>query len=144
MNNSRKARGARTQRLIALRWKLGGMFPNATSTGAGESGSDIRNTPGLAVEIKGTKEGLSLQAALRQAKAGAVARGEPDAMPILIWRHNGQGEVNIASWTVTMSLADFEELWRHRTHRVTSTPESRGCRGGLFVPVEDDDGNISW
>lgn len=111
MNNTRKARGAKTQRLIALRWKHNGMFPHATSTGGGESGNDIRNTPGLAVEIKGVGEGLSLQAALRQAKAGAVAKGEPDVMPILIWRHNGQGEANMKDWTVTMSLSDFEKLW---------------------------------
>jgi hypothetical protein len=103
---SRKARGMATQALLALRWKSLGLFPFATPTGAGRQGSDIINTPGLAVEVKG-REVVSLVAALKQAQSGA----DLDEVPIVVWRHNGQGEASIADWTVTMRLEDFESLW---------------------------------
>lgn len=107
MTNCRKARGAKTQALLAARWRERGLFPYATDAGAGRQGSDVLNTPGFAIEVKATTT-QSLQAGLRQAEAGG--RG----IPALIWRHNGQGEAQMDEWTVTLRLRDFEELVRCR------------------------------
>lgn len=85
------------------------MFPYATPIGAGEQGNDIRNTPGLSPEVK-ARDAVSLPRALAQARAG----GSPDDIPIVIWRHNGQGPSTMDEFTVTMRLADFERLWRER------------------------------
>ncbi len=83
------------------------MAPYAVPVGAGESGEDILNPPeGLVVEIK-ARETVSLVSALGQA-----LRSNADAIPVVIWRHNGQGEASMDDWTVTMRLADFENLWR--------------------------------
>lgn len=83
------------------------MAPYAVPVGAGESGEDILNPPpGLVVEIK-ARETVSLEAALRQAK-----KSNPDAIPVVVWRHNGQGESSMDDWTVTMRLSDFETMWR--------------------------------
>ena len=107
---SRKHRGYATQRLIANRWRDNGIAPYAKSAGAGEQGNDILDVPGLAVEIK-ARDTVTLPAALRQARAGMAADGNL-AVPIVVWRHNGQGEAAIGEWTVTLSLADFENLWK--------------------------------
>lgn len=109
---SRKARGMKTQALLAARWVANGLFPYATDAGAGRSGNDLLNTPGLAVEIK-ARDDVSLTAALKQADAGSTI----DTLPIVVWRHNGQGETNIGEWTVTMRLIDFEEMWRKANAR---------------------------
>lgn len=105
---SRKHRGYATQRLIAKRWKENGMAPYAVPVGAGESGEDILNPPkGLVIEVK-ARDTVSLQAALKQA-----IKSNPNAIPWIIWRHNGQGESNMDDWTVTMRLKDAESLWRN-------------------------------
>lgn len=93
--------------MLASRWQDNGIAPNAYAIGAGESGNDIQRVPGLAVEVK-AKDTVSLPAALRQAQSG-------DGMPIVVWRHNGQGEGTIGEWTVSMSLTDFETLWLAHT-----------------------------
>jgi hypothetical protein len=108
---SRKHRGYATQRLIALRWKQNGLAPYAVPVGAGEYGEDILNPPpGLVIEIK-ARDTISLQSALKQAM-----KSNPEAIPWIIWRHNGQGEASLDDWTVTMRLKDAEELylaWRN-------------------------------
>ena len=106
---SRKDRGRATERLLAERWQGNGFAPNCYKVGAGESGNDILRVPGLAVEVK-AKDTVSFPAALRQAVAGN--RRTLGAVPIVVARHNGQGEASIGEWTVTMSLRDFEKLWR--------------------------------
>jgi hypothetical protein len=103
---SRKSRGMATQALLAARWVANELFPWATDAGAGRQGNDILNTPGLAVEVK-ARDDVSLVAALGQAM-----RGNPESLPIVVWRHNGQGVSSMDDWTVTMRLADFELLWR--------------------------------
>lgn len=101
---SRKHRGYKTQRLIADRWRDNGIAPWAKAVGAGESGNDILDAPGLKTEIK-ARDAVTLPASLRQ------ARSDPgDGTPIVIWRHNGQGEAQMDEWTVTLSLVDFEAL----------------------------------
>lgn len=104
---SRKHRGYETQRLLAARWRDNGLFPYTTDAGAGRQGSDLLNTPGLAVEIK-ARDAVSLPAGLRQAAEGA----KPGDVPILVARHNGQGAASMDEWTVTMRLIDFENLVR--------------------------------
>jgi len=108
---SRKYRGYETQRLIAKRWVANGMAPYAVPVGAGEQGQDIINPPvGLVVEIK-ARDTVTLPVALAQA-----IKSNPKAIPIVIWRHNGQGEVAIGKWTVTLFLEDFErfyQAWRN-------------------------------
>lgn len=108
---SRKARGMKTQALLAARWVANGLFPYATDAGAGRSGNDLLNTPGLAVEVK-ARDDVSLVAALKQATDGMTPILGRNVMPVVIWRHNGQGETAMDQWTVTMRLIDFEELWR--------------------------------
>jgi len=95
-----------TQAKIAERWRENKLFPYAQDAGAGRQGNDILNTPGLNVEVK-ARDTVSLVAALKQASTGEGA-----GKPIVIWRHNGQGLTSMDNWTVTMSLIEFEELWR--------------------------------
>lgn len=85
------------------------MFPYATDAGSGRHGVDLINTPGLAVEIK-ARDTVSLDKALKQA-----AQDDRTGIPLVCWRHNGQGEATMGDWTVTMRLSDFEELWRRAT-----------------------------
>lgn len=95
----------KTQALIAERWKKNGLFPHATDAGAGRQGNDILNTPGLKAEVK-ARDTVTLPAALAQAAA------DPDpGMPVVLWRHNGQGEAAMDDWTATMRLKDWESLW---------------------------------
>lgn len=104
---SRKHRGYETQRLIAKRWVANGMAPYAIPVGAGEQGEDIIHSPeGLVVEIK-ARDTVTLPSALAQA-----AKSNPSELPLVIWRHNGQGETNIGKWTVTLFLEDFETLYQ--------------------------------
>lgn len=108
---SRKHRGYATQRLVALRWKANGMAPYAKAVGAGESGEDILDPPeGLVIEIK-ARDSVTLPAAIKQALSS-----NPDKIPWVIWRHNGQGEASMDNWTVTMRLSDaemFYQSWRN-------------------------------
>jgi hypothetical protein len=108
---SRKHRGYETQRLIARRWKENGLAPYAVPVGAGDHGEDILNSPeGLVVEIK-ARDTVTLPVALKQAE-----KSNPTEIPIVCWRHNGQGESSMDEWTVTMKLKDFEEMylaWRN-------------------------------
>lgn len=108
---SRKHRGYATQRLLANRWKANGMAPYAVPVGAGDHGEDILNSPeGLVVEIK-ARDTVTLPTALEQA-----AKSNPIAIPLVAWRHNGQGEASMDDWTITVRLKDFEELyiaWRN-------------------------------
>lgn len=109
---SRKHRGYATQRLLADRWRETGFAPHCHAIGAGEAGPDILDgPPHLEVEVKAQGDRMSLPAALRQAEArNRELAGRP--VPVVIWRHPGQGPASIGEWTVTMALDDFEDLWR--------------------------------
>lgn len=52
---SRKARGMRTQAVVT-EWMRERGWPYAESAGAGRSGVDVKNTPGLAVEVKARRQ----------------------------------------------------------------------------------------
>ncbi len=105
MSQSRKRRGMKTQALIAERWRDNGMFPHATDAGAGRPGVDILNTLGVRVEVKARGE-VSLASQLAKLRDGS------DDIRLVVWRHNGQGEASMDDWTVTLTLAEFEEIWR--------------------------------
>ena len=102
-SQSRKARGMRSQ-LVAARWFQTHGFPWAESTGAGRSGSDITNMPGLAPEVKARSD-LQPLAWLKQAEANA-------GLPFVIFRPNGMGEESIGLWGVMVRLEVFTELLR--------------------------------
>jgi hypothetical protein len=105
MTNSRKARGMKTQALVA-EWLATRGFPFATDAGAGRQGRDILNTIGLAIEVKARRD-LSLPAWLRQAVK--TAAGD---IPAVIHRPDGFGEASMADWPVTMRLEDWTRLVR--------------------------------
>jgi hypothetical protein len=103
--NSRKQRAAETQRLIAAHWNENG-WPWATDAGAGRSGSDLLNTPGLKVEIKARRD-LDLSAWLRQASS-APGPG----ICLVVHRPDGFGPATIGDWPMTFRQEDGLYLLR--------------------------------
>jgi hypothetical protein len=101
-NATRKARGQRTQNLVA-RWFAGNGWPHAESTGAGRTGSDVTGIPGLACEVK-ARAGLDPLAWIKQARTGGPG------LPFVVFRCNGQGEQLIGEWPVLLRLAEFTTL----------------------------------
>lgn len=107
---SRKARGMRTQRIIAE--YLSEVFPHCYPAGAGESGKDLRRTPGYSVEIK-ARTRLDIPGSLRQAASNA----EPGDVPLLVARLNGQGEKNVGNFAVVMTLESLTKLIGEQSER---------------------------
>lgn len=105
-NASRKARGLRTQFVVAEWFKWHG-FPYAESTGSGRGGVDVTGTPGLAIEVKARRD-FSPGAWVRQ----AVASAKPGDVPFVVHRPDGMGEATLADWPVTLRLEDFTRLLR--------------------------------
>jgi hypothetical protein len=95
----RKARGAETQRLVAAYWAANG-WPWATDAGAGRTGNDLLNTPGIKAEIKARRD-MNLVAWLRQA-ASAPGHG----LPLLVYRPDGYGPATIGDWPMTFRQED--------------------------------------
>ncbi len=102
MTNSRKARGANTERLVAERLRT--IWPHCNVSRG--PGPDLVETPGASCEIK-ARANLAIPAFIKQAKANAGQQ-----MPVLILRLNGQGPASIDDWPVVVRMADFIELWR--------------------------------
>ncbi len=92
----------RTQRVIAE--YLSELFPHCYPAGAGESGKDLRRTPGYSIEIK-ARTRLDIKGGLKQAQANATE----EEVPVLIVRLNGQGEQNVGDWVVIQRLEDWRE-----------------------------------
>ncbi len=103
MTNSRKARGANTERLVAERLRT--IWPHCNVQRG--NGPDLVETPGYAVEIK-ARANLAIPAFIKQATANTTG----NAIPLLILRLNGQGPASIDDWPVVMKLSDFEDLVR--------------------------------
>lgn len=103
-SRSRVNRGRATQRLVA-NWFKGNGWPWATSKGAGESGIDVVNMPGLSPEVKATPGDVT--GALLQAR-----RNAGEGLPFVVWRPNGYGPERIAEWPVIFTLADATALMR--------------------------------
>jgi hypothetical protein len=122
-NASRKARGSRTQNLVA-RWFAAHGWPWAESTGAGRTGSDITGIPGLACEVK-ARAGFDPLAWIRQARAGS------SGLPFVVFRCNGQGEQSIGDWPVLLRLEAFTTLLQ-----VAGYGDAYGPPGTATMPGE--------
>lgn len=99
-SQSRKHRGYKTQRVVAL--YLSQYWPYAQSVGAGAQGSDILNTP-FDIEVK-ARTGFNPSAVLKQLKERAGGR-----LGFAVLRLNGQGE-QAGDYAVVIRLEDFMEL----------------------------------
>lgn len=104
-NQSRKHRGYRTQKVVAD-WLQERGFPFAEPTGAGRGGRDILGTPGLAIEVKARSD-LNPLAWVKQAESTAGG-----ALPLVVFRCNGQGETTVGDWLVLLRLSDATHLLR--------------------------------
>src|SRR5690348_3959728 len=104
MTNHRKARGMRTQLLVANHLRSNG-WPHATSAGAGRTGSDVLETPDIAVEVKARAD-LNPVGWLKQAAAAADGR-----LPLVVFRPNGVGE-RPSDYIAFMRFGDLVGLLR--------------------------------
>lgn len=102
MSQHRKHRGYATQELAAAEFRAHG-WPYATTTGAGRTGIDLLNVPGLAVEVKATPGDVT--GALRQAVANAGL-----GLPLVVWRPNGYGPERVGQWPVIFRFHDALQL----------------------------------
>ena len=102
MSQHRKARGMRSQKLVADYLKDHG-WPFASSAGAGRSGVDVLNTPDVAVEVK-ARANLDPHAWVKQAEKAADGR-----LPFAVARMNGQGE-HPDQWVAFLRLGDLVDL----------------------------------
>lgn len=93
----------KSQSVVTEWFKVHG-WPWAVSTGAGRSGVDIENMPGLAAEVK-ARRGWDLTGWSRQA-----ARNAKGALPFVVVRPDGYGPKTIGLWPVIIPLARFTEL----------------------------------
>lgn len=92
-----------TQALVA-RYLAENGWPFATDAGAGRSGTDVLNTPGLTWEVKARRD-FTPEAWLRQAVAG-------DAVPLVVWRPNGAGPAGIENWAMMLRFGHGVHLLR--------------------------------
>jgi hypothetical protein len=83
------------------------VFPEAVAVASALPGSDVLNTPGVAVEVKSRRD-LDLQAWLRQATKNASI----EELPVVIHRPDGLGVTRVDEWPVTMRLYEFVLLLR--------------------------------
>lgn len=103
MSTARKARGMRTQLLVAQYFQ--DIWPGALSAGSGRSGKDVLNTPGYSFEVKARGE-FSPVAFVRQAK-GAAVEGDTS---VAFYRPNGVGETSIDHWLSILPTVDLHRL----------------------------------
>lgn len=99
----RKRRGAKTQVLVAAEWREDG-WPFCEDAGAGRNGTDLLNTPGLAVEVKARRE-------FRPLEWMKQARTSP-GLPIVVMRPDGAGPASIDDWPTFMRHSDLRRLLR--------------------------------
>lgn len=126
---ARKRRGAATQRLVAVIWRMSG-WPYAEPVGAGVSGRDITGIPGVALEVK-ARSGFSPLAWLRQAIANAG-----DDIPAVILRPNGAGPSTIDDWPVVIPHNQFRRLLRAAGYGSTVPTDA----GPFTIEPGDPDG----
>jgi hypothetical protein len=103
MANARVRRGRKTQDLVADRIRH--LFPDAEGVPASMGGVDIKNTPGLAIEVKATAN-ITLPAWLRQARKNSTN----NALPCVVYRPVGAGITTIDDWGVVISFGDFVKI----------------------------------
>lgn len=103
MVSARVARGRKTQELAAE--YLRDIYPNAEAVSASLPGKDIKNTPGVSIEIKATSQ-ADITGALRQ----AVRNSEGDEIALVVYRPKGYGPERIDEWVVAMPFAYAHRL----------------------------------
>lgn len=104
MNESRKARGMKAQ--VHCADFLRAIFPWVNTVSGAASGRDLRNTPGLAVEVKARRD-FDPMAWLRQSEKNS----DDDEFPIVIWQPDGYGPAKMKQWPFMGQLGDFRKLW---------------------------------
>lgn len=82
------------------------IFPWINTVSGAASGKDLRNTPGLAGEVKARRDFAPMEW-LRQASKNAGA----DEMPIVIWQPDGYGPASMKQWPYMGYLGDFRRMW---------------------------------
>ena len=102
MSQHRKARGMRTQKVVAEYLQANG-WPFAESTGAGRSGADITGTVGLSFEVKARSD-LNPIGWVKQAEKNT-------GLPVVVFRSNGQGE-DAGKYLAMLRFGDLVELLR--------------------------------
>lgn len=95
----------KTQSLLAEDLRETGIYPYATDAGAGRSGADILNTPGVSIEVK-ARANFDPVATMKQAKANT----EEGEAPIAVCRMNGQGPANIDDWVAFTTWGQMKEF----------------------------------
>lgn len=104
LNESRKARGMKAQVHCADFLRV--IFPWVNTVSGAASGRDLRNTPGLAVEVKARRD-FTPQEWLRQSDRNS----DDDEFPIVIWQPDGYGPAKMKQWPFMGYLGDFRRLW---------------------------------
>ena len=94
----------RTQ-LVVAQWFQKAGFEFADSAGAGRTGSDILNVPGLAIEVK-ARTGFNPLAWVKQ----AIEARRAGELPQVVMRCNGQGEATVGDWIVLRPLREDTRL----------------------------------
>jgi|SRR5690242_9369828 len=97
MANSRVARGRATQGVLAAYFQQHG-WEGAEPVWGSQPGRDITGMPGLAPEVKATRD-MPLLGALRQAEKNAK-----DDLPFVVWRPDGRGPEKIDIWVAAFDL----------------------------------------
>lgn len=103
-NDSRKARGMKAQVHAAA--FLRPIYPWVTTVSGAASGRDLKNTPGLAVEVKARRDFEPL-AWLKQADRNS----DEDEMPVVIWQPDGYGPATTRMWPYMGYLGDLRKWW---------------------------------
>lgn len=119
---TRKQRGYDTQSLVAGALANDG-FPWALPTGAGRSGSDITNTPGICWEVKARRE-FNPMAAMRQ-----VVTNAGENLPVVVIRPDGAGPVSIDYWPLILPFGHGRRLLRLAGYGEPLTDPVPGVRG---------------
>ena len=105
-NASRKARGMRTQKVVAEAFKDAG-WPHAETAGAGRPGTDVLGIVGEDVEVKAPR-GFNVVAAMKQARE----RAKEGTFCLAVIRPDGMGETTVKDWPAIMRLEDAQRLMR--------------------------------
>jgi hypothetical protein len=82
------------------------LFPWVNTVSGAAPGRDLRNTPGLAVEVKARRDFEPL-AWLKQSRRNS----DDDEMPIVIWQPDGYGPATLKDWPYMGHLGDFRRKW---------------------------------
>jgi hypothetical protein len=132
VTDSRVARGRKTQVIAADYLKP--VFPDAESRAASLGGTDILNTPGWALEVKGRREFKPTEWSKQMVKN----TNRDFDWSACIMRPDGYGEAKVGQWVTFMLFEDFRALigCMQRLEREVERLESENL--GLLFPLLSD------